>query len=103
MLNVFSIPRHTTKLFLFTIFFFLPSVFHFFYCKRGLPIVVWGPVIENDFGQEMFLIDDPIKLFLEGNFSRVPVIAGMTENEFIDPAQSIPQLFFLCFYKKKNY
>ena len=45
-------------------------------------------MIEKDFGQERFLIDDPIKLFREGNFHKVPVIAGITENEFIDPARS---------------
>lgn len=56
--------------------------------------------MKKDFGQERFLIDDPIKLFRKRNFYRVPVIAGMTENEFIDPAQSIPQLFFFVLLRK---
>lgn len=35
-------------------------------------------VIEPDFGQERYLTADPIALFASGNFTRVPVIVGLT-------------------------
>ena len=44
-------------------------------------ILYWLPVIEDDFGQERFLVEDPTKSFRSGNFNRVPVIAGRTEYE----------------------
>ncbi|CAO1378626.1 unnamed protein product [Diamesa serratosioi] len=46
------------------------------------PVVLWYPVIEPDFGQERFLTDDPTKLFRDGNFERVPIISGVTNDEF---------------------
>lgn len=52
----------------------------------AFPIIVWKPVIEHDFGQERFLIDDPNKLFRQGRFHRVPVMTGITEYEFLYPA-----------------
>lgn len=65
---------------------------------KGVQLLCGIQWLKKDFGQERFLIDYPIKLSYEDNFSRVPIIAGMTENEIIDPAQSIPQLYsFLCF------
>jgi acetylcholinesterase len=42
-------------------------------------IVFWLPVIEDNFGQERFLVEDPTRSFRSGNFNRVPVIAGRTE------------------------
>jgi hypothetical protein len=45
----------------------------------------WVPVIEPDFGQERFLIEDPNVSFRNGNFSKVPVIIGITAGEFIEP------------------
>lgn len=53
----------------------------FFAC----PIMNWQPVVEPDFGQERFLTDEPNVLFSNGNFSRVPVIVGITADEFISP------------------
>lgn len=50
------------------------------------PILVWKPVVEPDFGQERFLTDSPTRLFRQGRFARVPVIAGITELEFAYPA-----------------
>jgi hypothetical protein len=44
-------------------------------------IVFWLPVIEDDFGQERFLVEDPTRSFRSGNFNRVPVLAGRTEFE----------------------
>ena len=46
------------------------------------PVVSWYPVVEPDFGQERFLTDDPTKLFREGHFERVPIISGVTNDEF---------------------
>ncbi|XP_037048513.1 esterase FE4-like [Bradysia coprophila] len=50
-------------------------------------IYPWSPwIVEPDFGQERFMIDDPSVLFREGSFSRVNVMAGITAHEFIWPA-----------------
>lgn len=49
-------------------------------------VLIWSPVIEPDFGQERFLTDDPVQLFRRGHFKRVPVLAGITELEFMSPA-----------------
>lgn len=50
------------------------------------PVLLWKPVVEHDFGQERFLTDNPTKLFRLGRFARVPVMAGITKYEFLDPA-----------------
>lgn len=50
------------------------------------PVLLYTPVIENDFGQERFLIESPMKLFRSGDFQRIPVVAGITEFEFLYPA-----------------
>ncbi|KAF5306937.1 hypothetical protein FQA39_LY00167 [Lamprigera yunnana] len=42
---------------------------------------MWGPVIEPDCGQERFLTDNPVKLFLEGKYQKVPVMAGIASEE----------------------
>lgn len=57
-----------------------------FELEGGQPILVWKPVVEPDFGQERFLTDNPTRLFRQGRFARVPVIAGITELEFAYPA-----------------
>lgn len=49
-------------------------------------VLAWTPLIEEDFGQERFLTDDPSALFRKGNFSRVNTITGITDNEFVWPA-----------------
>lgn len=49
------------------------------------PIMPWVPVIEPYFRQERFLIKDPNESFRNGNFSKVPVIIGITADEFIEP------------------
>ncbi|XP_001659467.2 venom carboxylesterase-6 [Aedes aegypti] len=52
------------------------------------PVLLWTAVVEPDFGQERFLIEDPTESFLKGNFAKVPVIAGITQDEFAGPAVS---------------
>lgn len=55
----------------------------------GQPTVIWYPVVEPDFGQERFLTEDPAKLFASGNFSRVPIITGVTQDEFAGAVPAI--------------
>ena len=43
----------------------------------------WLPVVEPVLGQERFFTDEPNKLFKNGNFTKVPVIIGMSTNEII--------------------
>lgn len=49
-------------------------------------VFTWTPLLEEDFGQERFVTDEPNVLFREGNFSRVNAIMGITSHEFISPA-----------------
>lgn len=60
----------------------LPRMFEFEYN----PILLWTPVIEKDFGQERFLTEDPTKVYLEGKFMKIPIISGITKDEFAGPA-----------------
>jgi len=48
--------------------------------------ILWKPVIEPDFGQERFLVEDPIKSYQNDDFMKVPIITGMTKDEFVGPA-----------------
>ncbi|XP_020812784.1 venom carboxylesterase-6 [Drosophila serrata] len=50
------------------------------------PVLNWRIVIEEDFGQERFLIEDPFKTARRGDFYKVPLITGITEFEFISAA-----------------
>ncbi|KAJ6649255.1 Juvenile hormone esterase [Pseudolycoriella hygida] len=62
------------------------SLVNMFEYSHGNPILIWYPVIEKDFGQERFLSENPTKLMRQGKFMRIPVIAGITEYEFLGPA-----------------
>lgn len=53
---------------------------------RQNPLILWKPVVERDFGQERFLIEDPVKSYQNGDFMKIPVITGMTKDEFVGPA-----------------
>lgn len=53
------------------------------------PMLAWMPVVEPDFGQERFIEEEPVKLFREGRFHRVPVLTGITEDEFSSNALRI--------------
>jgi hypothetical protein len=46
------------------------------------PIFLHGPVIEPALGPGRFLEAHPAKLFLSGKFVKVPLITGMTKDEF---------------------
>lgn len=50
------------------------------------PVLNWMPVIEEDFGQERFLLENPYKTIQSSNIQRVPIIIGITEYEFIGGA-----------------
>ncbi|KAG4073007.1 hypothetical protein HA402_009426 [Bradysia odoriphaga] len=65
------------------------SLVNMFEFSHGNPILIWYPVIEKDFGQERFLTENPTKLMRQGRFMRVPIIAGITEHEFLGPAIAI--------------
>ncbi|XP_011705308.1 PREDICTED: esterase FE4-like, partial [Wasmannia auropunctata] len=46
-------------------------------------ILVWTPVVEPEIhGVERFLPEQPSELIRKGKFHKVPLIAGITENEF---------------------
>ncbi|XP_039948695.1 bile salt-activated lipase [Bactrocera tryoni] len=53
------------------------------------PVLNWMPVIEEDFGQERFLLENPYKTIQSSNFQRVPIIIGITEHEFVGGAYYI--------------
>lgn len=40
------------------------------------------PVIEPDCGQERFLIEDPTETFVKGEQAQVPIMTGVTTDEF---------------------
>lgn len=46
------------------------------------PITSYGPVIEPVTGAERFLEANPTILFLSGKFAQIPLITGMTKDEF---------------------
>lgn len=46
------------------------------------PMQSWYAVIEDDFGQERFLVEDPIVSLRDGRFNRVPILTGVTSYEF---------------------
>ncbi|RZC36490.1 COesterase domain containing protein, partial [Asbolus verrucosus] len=50
------------------------------------PVIIWSPVIEEDFGQERFLPEHPIKLIEDGNFAEIPIVIGVTKDEFANRA-----------------
>lgn len=58
----------------------------FFEFGRVNPIIVFKPVIEQDFGQERFLIDDPVCSMAAGQFEPVDILTGITQYEFLFPA-----------------
>ena len=44
--------------------------------------MLYGVVIEKDFGQERFFTDMPINILKNGKANDVPLVIGMTKNEF---------------------
>jgi hypothetical protein len=46
------------------------------------PIVIYSPVIEPASAHGRFLEAHPVKLFLSGKFVQVPLITGVTKDEF---------------------
>lgn len=55
-------------------------------------MMLWMPVVEDDFGQERFFTDQPNNLFKNGNFAKVPVIVGITADEVTTPINCKCQL-----------
>lgn len=52
------------------------------------PIILFKPVVELDFGQEMFLTHDPTCQIEDGQFPKVDILTGITEYEFLFPGIS---------------
>lgn len=52
------------------------------------PTLLWIPVVEPDFGQERFLVEDPTLSLYEGRFQKVPIISGIIKLEFAQYAIS---------------
>ncbi|RZC35343.1 COesterase domain containing protein, partial [Asbolus verrucosus] len=50
------------------------------------PVLIWSPVIEEDFGHERFLPEHPVKLIEEGSFAEIPIIMEVTKDEFANRA-----------------
>lgn len=46
------------------------------------PVLVWVPIVERDFGQERFLVEDPLTSLQAGRFQAVPYIVSQTSDEF---------------------
>ncbi|KAI8115166.1 Venom carboxylesterase-6 [Lucilia cuprina] len=65
------------------------SLTYMFEFGRQNPLILWKPVVERDFGQERFLIEDPVKSYQNGEFMKIPIITGMTKDEFVGPAINI--------------
>lgn len=62
------------------------------------PIIPFTAVIERDFGQDRFLVEDPTVLFQMGRFEQVPVMTGITKNELLFPGLreiKIPSISFI--------
>ncbi|XP_075216882.1 esterase E4-like isoform X2 [Lycorma delicatula] len=57
----------------------------------GIPMVVFGPVVEPDLGngEERFLTDKPANIIKSKQFTHVPVVTGITEYEFISWSQYV--------------
>ncbi|XP_044758909.1 uncharacterized protein LOC123316758 [Coccinella septempunctata] len=53
------------------------------------PLLTWKPVIEEDFGQERFLVEHPVNMVREGKFEKVPILTGLTSDEFAGRAVDI--------------
>ena len=46
------------------------------------PVLLWVPVQEQPFGQEMFLPKQPLDALCSGDLQQVPYIISQTQDEF---------------------
>ncbi|XP_013168926.1 PREDICTED: esterase E4-like [Papilio xuthus] len=56
------------------------------------PVRIWRPVVEKDFGQERFLVEQPLDAVRAGRMHPVPYIISQTRDEF----------FWMAFYPLRN-
>lgn len=56
-------------------------------------MMTWFMVVEDDFGQERYFSEDPMKQLNSGNFTKVPMLLGRTAVEFVDPVEGKSELF----------
>lgn len=59
------------------------SVFELFQFARNSPGYPFLPVIERDFGQKLFLTENPIRSFQQGHFERIPIVTGAARDGLI--------------------
>ncbi|XP_055371025.1 juvenile hormone esterase-like [Condylostylus longicornis] len=52
--------------------------------ENQMPDMQWNVELEKDFGQERFMIEHPSVLFEKGEFYKVPIITGITIDEFAE-------------------
>ena len=63
------------------------------------PVLLWTPIVEKYFGQERFLVENPTVAYKRGNFMRIPIMAGVTRDEFANSAVGeLNYLFLSLFY-----
>lgn len=67
----------------------LEKVLEKFFEAGFCPMFTLVPVLESDFGQERFFIEQPITSIQSGNFNKVPVMTGMAKDEFASAAYMI--------------
>ncbi|XP_055386697.1 juvenile hormone esterase-like [Condylostylus longicornis] len=60
-----------------------------FFFGKDNPMYLWLPIIENDYGQERFLTDAPYVILKSGNFMKIPILIGFTDQEFGQSAYDI--------------
>lgn len=53
------------------------------------PVLVWIPVVEPELGQERFFAEQPVDTIQSGNFSKVPIIIGVTADEWMSPVPKV--------------
>jgi acetylcholinesterase len=53
------------------------------------PVLSWLPVIEPDLGQERFFIEQPKDTIAAQNFNKVPIIIGVTSDEWMSPVPKV--------------
>ncbi|XP_075216879.1 esterase E4-like [Lycorma delicatula] len=71
----------------------------------GIPVAVFGPVIEPDLDndEERFLTDEPENIIKSKQFNHVPVVTGITEYEFLSWSQRILRNETLSKYLIENF
>lgn len=65
------------------------NVYSMFEFGRDNPIYVWLPVLEAENGDNSFLIRNPMELISHGDFQKVPILTGVTQDEIASSAYDL--------------